>query len=135
MLVSANTLYRYRVYWAAANGELFEECSSNTVDIQTLQQGPPAAPTNLRAIGSTSTRINLYWQDNSSNENQFIVLRKNVSTNQQGYSKIATLDRNTPFYSDGKVSPNTRYRYRVYSSINGELLDQCSSNSVDIIPR
>ncbi|MDD5596029.1 MAG: fibronectin type III domain-containing protein, partial [Candidatus Omnitrophica bacterium] len=131
--VSANTLYRYRVYWTGSNGELFDACSSNAVDIQTpANQGPPAAPSNLRVLASTSTRVNLYWQDNSSNENQFIVLRKNVSINQQGYSKIATLGGNTTFYSDGNVSPNTRYRYRVYSSLNGELLDSCSSNSVDI---
>lgn len=71
----------------------------------------PAAPSNLTATAVSSTQINLAWQDNSNNEDNFILERKKGATGT--YSVIATLPANTTTYQDTGLSKNTTYYYRV----------------------
>ncbi|MCX7626006.1 MAG: fibronectin type III domain-containing protein [Candidatus Sumerlaeaceae bacterium] len=71
---------------------------------------PPAAPSNLRATAQSSTSIALTWQDNSSNEQNFILERKKGTGS---YAVIATLNANTTSYLDTGLARSTTYTYRV----------------------
>jgi hypothetical protein len=74
---------------------------------------PPAAPTNLTASARSTTSIGLSWQDNSSNETNFIVERKKGTGS---YSVVATLGANVTSYLDTGLAKNTTYTYRVKAS-------------------
>ena len=71
----------------------------------------PSAPSNLACRVVSSTRIDLRWTDNSTNEDGFKIERK---TGVGGvYSQIATVAANVTSYSDIGVTPNSQYCYRV----------------------
>jgi hypothetical protein len=65
---------------------------------------PPEAPSNLAATPSKNY-INLYWNDNSSDEQGFRIYRDG--------SPIATLPSNTTTYQDIGLQPATTYQYRI----------------------
>ena len=75
----------------------------------------PAAPSNLTAPAVSSTQINLTWQDNSNNEDNFVVERKTTGS----FSVIATLPANTASYSNTGLKKNTTYTYRVKATNAG----------------
>jgi len=73
----------------------------------------PNAPSSLTAtvLGSTSIRIN--WVDNSSNEDKFMIDRStNGGSNWTVRDSVAA---NTTQYTDGGLTQNTQYCYRVYA--------------------
>ncbi len=72
---------------------------------------PPAAPSNLNAVSTGQTSIDLSWTDNSNNEDSFILERSEA--NESNYSVITTLSSNTTSYSDGGLNGATLYFYRV----------------------
>ncbi|MCK5848461.1 MAG: fibronectin type III domain-containing protein [Caldisericia bacterium] len=72
---------------------------------------PPESPSNLEAIPMYD-QINLLWQDNSKNENGFIVERKKGI---QDFDEIARLKSNCGFYLDINLKEKTTYYYRVKS--------------------
>ncbi len=77
----------------------------------------PDAPTNLAATAVSSTQINLAWQDNSNDENNFVVERGSSSTGP--FSVIATLGANITSYSNTGLKKNTTYYYRVKAVNSG----------------
>lgn len=74
----------------------------------------PAAPTNLSAVATSSSTIDLSWLDQSDNEDNFVVQRGDGSS----FSEIATLPAGTESYGDSGLTPSTAYFYRVYA-VNG----------------
>ena len=73
---------------------------------------PPAAPTFTTLSTSLSGAPQLEWQDNSSDETQFIVER----AGEDGYfTAIGTTAANATTYTDTKAESNTVYQYRVAS--------------------
>jgi subtilisin family serine protease len=103
----ANTTYTYRVRsFEGPNHSSYSSTASATT-------GPgPAAPSNLTAIAVSSSRINLAWADNSSNEAGFKVER---STDGVSFMQVATLLPNTTSYANMSLGPGTTYHYRVRS--------------------
>ena len=71
----------------------------------------PAAPTNLAAVSTSATRIELNWQDNSGNESGFQIERKTGETGR--WSRIATTRPNVSGYSNTGLTTDTTYSYRV----------------------
>ena len=65
----------------------------------------PDAPSNLSASGSTSSRIDLNWTDNSGNEDGFRIYRNG--------NRIKTVGSNATSYSDTGLDSGTEYCYRV----------------------
>lgn len=65
---------------------------------------PPQAPSNLEAVASTN-HIDLYWNDNSNDEQGYRVYRDG--------SLVATLSLNTIMYQDIGLSPANTYNYKV----------------------
>ena len=106
--LSASTTYYYRVHSFKAGGD---SIYSNTASATTLPD-LPNAPSSLTASAVSSTRINLAWTDNSSDENGFYIERSTDGTN---FSAIATLSANVTTYSNSGLSPGTTYYYRARS--------------------
>ena len=77
---------------------------------------PPAAPTNLVATAASYTQINLTWADASTNETSFLIER---STDNVGYTQIASVGAGVTGHSDAGLSGSTLYYYRVRASNSG----------------
>jgi hypothetical protein len=72
----------------------------------------PAAPTNLTATASGSNQINLSWTDNSNDETQFRIERK------QGadiYAFVSNAAANATSFSDTGLPQGTSFTYRIRS--------------------
>jgi len=74
---------------------------------------PPAAPANLNATAVSSTRIDLVWVDNSTNEGAFKVER---STDNVTFTEVATVSANVSAYSATGLTATTAYYFRVRAS-------------------
>ena len=70
-----------------------------------------SAPSNLSASAISKSRIDLSWQDNSSNETGFRIERKKASD--ASYTVIAEAGPNVTSYSDTGLSAGTKYFYRI----------------------
>lgn len=68
------------------------------------------APSNLVASSSSTTQINLVWQDNSTNELGFKVER---SSDGVAYTQIAQIGANVTSFTSTGLTPSTTYYYRV----------------------
>jgi len=73
---------------------------------------PPNAPSDLTATAVSSSRIDLFWRDNSDNETGFAIERStdNVTLT---FAQIATVGPNGVGYTDSTVAGATTYYYRV----------------------
>ncbi|MHC4440671.1 MAG: S8 family serine peptidase, partial [Planctomycetota bacterium] len=98
------TTYYYRVLAFNVAGAT---AASNTVSATT----PFAAPDNLLAFTVSSSRVDLFWADNSSGESGYRIERKTGPTGT--YSEIATVGTNDDTYADTGLGTSTTYYYRV----------------------
>jgi hypothetical protein len=117
--LSPGTEYCYKVLAAGAGGapdSPFTDPSCAT----TLS--PPATPTNLVATTQSSTRINLTWQDNATDEGGYEVWRSTTGASGT-YTKRSTLAANTESTSDTGLSPSTQYCYKVLATGAGSAPD------------
>jgi fibronectin type 3 domain-containing protein len=108
---TASTTYYYRVLANNANGN---SDFSNTASAMTF--GPPAAPSNLTATAISSSRIDLAWTDNSSDEDGFKIYR---STDGVNFAFYATVGANVTTRSNTNLSSSTTYYYRVFAYNSG----------------
>jgi hypothetical protein len=69
------------------------------------------APSNLTAIAGSMSRIDLSWQDNSSNESGFEVHRSTTGAS-GAFTLRASLAANTSAYSDTGLTASTQYCYK-----------------------
>ena len=103
--LTSGTVYSYRV--KAYDGPN-ESAYSNTASASPLP--PPAAPSSLAATPVSSSRIDLVWTDNASNEQGFKVER---STDGVTFTLLAVLGANTTVYSATSLNAGTTYAFRV----------------------
>ncbi len=68
------------------------------------------APTQLGVVSKSATKIAIQWEDNSSEEEGYIVERK---LGLGSFQKIATVSSNSTLYKDSGLTPNQTYWYRV----------------------
>ncbi|MDI6787876.1 MAG: fibronectin type III domain-containing protein, partial [Planctomycetota bacterium] len=90
-------------------------------DKDTGSSGPLLnAPSNLTATAVSPTQINLFWTDNSNNEDGFKIERRTWGLGGWGaYTPIVTTLADATFYSDASCSPNGRYLYRALAYNTG----------------
>jgi hypothetical protein len=88
---------------------------------------PPAAPTNL-AAAKLSGGVHLTWTDNSTNEDEFMIMRK---TGTGAYEHVTSVTFNTAQYHDAAVTAGTAYTYQVTAMNAG---GEAPSNEVTITP-
>lgn len=72
----------------------------------------PAAPSALSASAASSSRINLTWNDNATNETGFAIERC-TGSNCTNFVQIATVGSNVRSYANTSLRSATTYRYRV----------------------
>lgn len=131
--LTANTKYYYRVYAKNAAGN---SPYSKIVET-TTQQVVPAAPANLVATATSSSQIQLVWND-VSNETAFVVER---STNGTTFTKLGDdLPANTTTFTNSGLSEFTRYYYRVYAknsvgnSVYSNVADATTFATIPVAP-
>lgn len=110
--VSRGIKYYYRVN--AFNGSMVSAYSN--IDSAVLLGNPyviPATPSNLAVQNVTQTSITVNWQDNSANENGFIIARKHETD--LFYHYIDTVAQDILTYQDLDLTPNHVYLYKVCS--------------------
>jgi hypothetical protein len=71
---------------------------------------PPADPSGLVATAITSSRIDLAWTDNSTNETGFKIERSLDGVN---FNQVATVGANVTTWPDTGLPPSTTHHYRV----------------------
>src|SRR5206468_3824615 len=98
---SPGTSYSFRVSAYNSNGD---SAPSNVVSVTT--PSAPAAPSGMTAVAVSSTRIDLAWTDNSSNEDGFKLFR---STDGVNWTWFATPAAGGTSYSWFGASPSTTY--------------------------
>jgi predicted secreted protein len=77
----------------------------------------PLPPSNLKAVGVSTSRIDLSWTDNSSNETGFRIERSPNGIS--SWSQVATVGANVKTWSNTGLPTATTYYYRVqaYNSL------------------
>lgn len=88
--------------------EHVEETQSFAVDTVT-----PAAPSSLVATVIAPERIDLAWNDGSTNETTFELLRRAITSTLAPYQVIARLPTNVEAFADETVQSGMTYQYRI----------------------
>jgi len=115
---------------------------SETIIITINNVRPPEPPSRLIARPISSTRINLYWRDNSDNEYGFKVERR-LAEYRTYWQEIAVVDNDITEYNDEGLKPATAYEYRVrayneagnskYSNIAGATTGSSKNTPPEIL--
>ena len=99
-------------FTSATTGTSSYRCSDQSSGSESFQvASPPSPPTHLTATAFSSSRIDLAWQDNSSNETGFRVQRRVDGSDD--WIEIGTTAANINTFSDEGLEPLTLYHYRV----------------------
>jgi serine protease len=102
--------YQYRVRACNLGG-----CSSAAASVRVTTPVPPAAPANVAAAPAHSTRINVSWTDQSSNETGFEVDRRRLNADGTwgAFSLVSTRPANATSFANTGLTPAATYQYRV----------------------
>lgn len=84
--------------------------------VVTLPPPPPLAPDLLEAIPAGKDAITLGWQDRSDNEEQFMIER---SADGVSFQLIASVEADSPTFTDGGLASGRTYHYRVSAGNSG----------------
>ncbi len=85
-----------------------KETNGNTTTVTVV----PIAPTNLTGQAVSTSKVNLAWTDNSTNEDSFKIERRITNGT---YTVIGKTAVNITNYTDSNLVANTAYTYRVYA--------------------
>lgn len=107
--LTPNTTYYYQVKAYNATGE---SAASNLAQGTTLPEATvPVAPSNVQATAISTSEIKLTWQDQSDDEEKFVVYRGTSETNIREIA--ATLNANTTTFTETGLTDDTTYYYLV----------------------
>jgi subtilisin family serine protease len=112
--LAAGTAHRYRVRAFNNRGNSTFSTIANVVTL--------VAPANLNAMAVTRTRIDLTWQDLSTQELGHLIERCQ-GVNCTNFAQIASIGRNTTLYRNTGLQVNTPYCYRVRSRATRSFSD------------
>lgn len=81
--------------------------------LPTNVSAPPAAPTNVTAAAASATTVNLAWQETSTNQTGFLILR---STGGSSFTQVGTAAASATSFTDMAAVSATSYAYEVVAS-------------------
>ncbi|GAB3249340.1 hypothetical protein GCM10027347_06370 [Larkinella harenae] len=110
--LAANTSYCYRV--RAING--VGASGFTEVQCATTHAPPVGAPQNLAATATSTTQVSLSWVGVAGASSY--QLERSLNGN-DGWEKVADPAGNATTHTDGNLTPNTRYYYRIRAVVNG----------------
>lgn len=96
-------------YYATAYNGDGESPASNT-DSATTGGSAPAAPSNVNAVATSETRVELSWT-NASGSPTGIEIQRAIGSG--GFAALATVGGSSTSYQDNAVSAGTTYHYRL----------------------
>ncbi|MGA0026382.1 MAG: reprolysin-like metallopeptidase [Steroidobacteraceae bacterium] len=94
---------------SADNARSMNNTAASKAAFRSSNSTPPVSPTNLTGQALSSSRIDLAWTDNASDESGYRVERATSGN----YTTIATLAANATSFSNTGLAGNTLYTYRV----------------------
>lgn len=129
--LSASVTYYYRIRAYNANGN---SAYSNEASVITF----PNVPSNLVATATSSSQINLTWQDTSLNKTGFIIeyaydIEIEGGWSKSNYTQLVTVPADTISYSHTGLTSATEYDYRV-KACNDTGESDCISASARTLP-
>jgi hypothetical protein len=104
---------------------------SNVASATTLAENQPSAPTELRAVALSSSRILLEWRDNSVNEARFEIQR---SAGGGSFEDAGAAKADSRRFTDSGLRRSTTYTYRV-RACRGDLCSPFSNLASATTPR
>lgn len=121
------TLYRYRIrsYNGVANSAYTATVDGNT--------NVPLAPTSLAAAAQSTTRIDLTWIDNGTNETGYRVERC-TGPGCTDFALLTTLPANSTGHSDTPIAAATSFTYRVIATNQGSSAPSNQATATTILP-
>ena len=96
--------FRVRAFNSGGDGPFSNVASARTGAAR------PSAPTGLKALAVSRSRIDLSWSDTSTNETRFEIER---STAGHAFQLVATVPANSVFFADTGLRARTTYTYRI----------------------
>ncbi len=115
--VTRGRTYYYRVQ--AYNGQ--SRSGYSNIDSTVLLGDPsviPYAPSDLRVTKTSTTSITIHWNDNSSNENGFIIARKRED--ELIFQYVDSVGTDVLTYQEVGLTPDNFYQYKVCAfNLNG----------------
>ncbi len=109
--VVPGTTYYYEVYCANTAGTSY---ATPELMVEVPALTPPAAPTSLHLVSSTSTEAVIGWTDNASDESMYVIERKGPGATSFSFLASGAVDLEQ--YTDSAATPGDVYIYRVYCS-------------------
>lgn len=117
--VTNDSTYYYRVY--AYSEDLRSPYSNIAYATAIVDTNIPRAPSNLTVSNTTPTTITIQWQDNSDNEQGFIIARR--VQGEMIFRYIDTVTADVLTYQEVGLTPDNLYFYKVCSFNNYGLSD------------
>lgn len=107
---------------------LGESSSSVSVGLYVGSSGSVTvnAPSNLNLEVQSDSQIKITWNDNSSNEDGFVIERKKEG---DSFEVIKTISASSTSYTDDNLDPETQYSYRVRGYAGSVYSDYSSEKS------
>jgi hypothetical protein len=105
--LSAGVTYNYRVRAVGTGGN---SPWAGPISVTTAVSSIPAAPSNFRVTGLTSTSVTLAWQDNSDNETGFELQRRPSGGS---WAPLTNTAPNVTTYTDMVVVTGVTYEYQI----------------------
>jgi len=121
--VEEDTKYYYKI--RAYDGDEYSDYSDEDYATagDSSSSGDIDAPDNLEADARSNSRIDLTWDDNSSDATRFYIYRKTGSSG--SYSQIASVRSNIEEYSDTGLKSGTKYYYKIRAYDGDDYSDYC----------
>jgi hypothetical protein len=86
---------------------------SGTAQITVVDPTPPASPSGVQAAAVSNTTVQVSWNDESNNEDEFVIERQLASGSPPPFTEAGRVGSGTTSFEDTGLAPSTTYRYRV----------------------
>lgn len=113
--LNPGTAYTYRVSAHGISGGTsnYSNEATATTNLLIIIPQPPLAPVNLAATGVSTSRIDLTWEDKSTNESGFKIGMRMAGVTNLPFTEIGSVGPDVTSYSNSGLYSNTNYEYRV----------------------